>query len=225
MSLTYESSKQFCHSLNEVATLADFAKKEDLANNQSNRILFLKLAIVTMVTKFQVFVESILDEFMYEIKKVNVKYNKIPIYMRLNSLRIQCQEYELSKKFNNREAYKSDLYRKVKNHLSTLTKHYSSDTLDNGFVLTTKFPLGKTGKNDLIKLFQQFEGKDIFQNRKVDIDKIDSIFLKRHRIVHQDSCDQLTEGDVLSDQQYLEILAKYIDNYLVKQIAGYKRRT
>jgi len=224
MSLKRESTKAFYLLLQDVDTLVGFAKQEDSEENQDNRILFLKLAVVTMVTKFQVFVEATLSEFMYVIKKSRIKYNKIPIYMRLNSLKNQCQDYDLIKKLDKREAYKERLYRKIENHLIKLKKHYSLDALGGEFSLKTKFPLGKTGKKDLINLFMQFDGKDIFQSKKVDIDKIDSLFLKRHLIVHQDRCDQLTEHDVLSDQHYLRILAKHIDQYLEKKIVQYKKR-
>jgi len=223
MSLKHGSSEAFYLSLQDVDTLVDFAKKQDHEGNEDNRILFLKLAIVTIVTKFQVFVESILSEFMFNIKTSNIKYNKVPIYMRLNSLKMQCQDYGLIKKLDNPEAYKKPLYKKVENYLAKLKKHYSSKSLGKEFSLKTKFPLGKTGKNDLIKLFMQFEGKNIFQNKKIDIDKIDSLFLKRHLIIHQDRSDLLTEHDVLSDQHYLKILAKHIDRYLEKKIEQYKR--
>ena len=222
MSLKYGASSDFCLSLEDVDTLVHFAKQEDANDNQDNRILFLKLAIVAMVTKFQVFVEAILREFLYDLKQNKIKYDKIPIYMRLNSLKIISHDYDLSKKLNNQDAYKNKLYQKINSHICVLNKHYSSKEMEKEFCLKTSFPLGRTGKEELLKLFMQFEGKDIFQIKKLDIDKIDSLFLKRHLIVHQDRCDQLTEEDVLKDQHYLKTLAKHIDRYLENKLKQYK---
>ena len=99
--------------------------------------------------------------------------------MCLNSIKIISNEYDLSKKLNNQEAYSKELHTKIYNHISYVNKHYSSEKLGEKFALKTNFPLGKTGREDLIKLFEQFEGKNIFQIKKIDIDKLDSIFLKK----------------------------------------------
>lgn len=223
MSLNYDASKDFYLSLEDIDTLVGFASREETEDNQENRILFLKLAMVSMVTKFQVFIESVLPEFLFALRKAEIGYNKIPIHMLLNSLKIKTQDMMiLSKQLQNREAYKKELYKKIEKHLLSLNKHYSSNNLDKEFNVKTRFPLGKTGKDDLIALFRQFEGKNIFEQKKVDIDKIDSIFLKRNLIVHQDRCDQLTEQDVLKDQHYLKALAKHIDQYLEKKMKKFK---
>ena len=62
MSLNLEASQDFYTSLNSIDVLLDFAKSEDKKGNQDNRVLFLKLSVVSMVTKFQVFIENILKE-------------------------------------------------------------------------------------------------------------------------------------------------------------------
>lgn len=222
MSLKFDVSKAFYLSLQDIDTLVAFAKQEDTNDNQDNRILFLKLSVVAMVTKFQVFVETILKEFLYALKTTHIKYSKLSIHMCLNSIKINSIDYDLSKKLNNQEAYNKILHKKIYNHISSLNKHYSSEELGEAFVLKTNFPLGKTGREELIKLFEQLEGKNIFLIKTIDIDKLDSLFLKRHLIVHQDRCDQLTENDVLSDQHYLKVLSKHIDQYLEKRLKQYK---
>ena len=61
--------KPFIFHCRDFDTLIDFAKQEDANGNQDNRILFLKLSVVAMVTKFQVFVETILKEFLYAFEE------------------------------------------------------------------------------------------------------------------------------------------------------------
>ncbi len=68
MSLNFESSRDFYISLESVDTLTRFAVNEDKKDNQDNRDLFLKLAIVSMVTRFQVFIEAIMEEFSFNLK-------------------------------------------------------------------------------------------------------------------------------------------------------------
>lgn len=58
MPYRYEATSDFESSISEADTLLVLANSDD-----NNRVLFLKLAIISAVTKFQVFVEKILDEF------------------------------------------------------------------------------------------------------------------------------------------------------------------
>lgn len=85
MSYHYEATCDFEKSISEVYTLLNLA-----TSNDDNRNLFLKLAIISAVTKFQVFVEKILDEFRYNL---NGKTSKnLSTYMILNSLKISLDE-------------------------------------------------------------------------------------------------------------------------------------
>ncbi len=170
-----------------------------------------------MVTKFQIFVENILDEFIYKLKNLEIKYDQLTYVMLLNSLRISSDDFILKKRLECIDKYDVDLYKKIEEHLNILKGHYSSNRIGDAFKIKTKFPLGKTGKKDMISLFRQIDGINIFESvAKFDINEIDSLFLKRHLIVHQDKCDQLTEKDVLDHQDFLKATGKFIDRYLEK---------
>ena len=56
MSFHYDATSDFHTSIAEVETLLTLASSDD-----TNRTMFLKLSMVSLVTKFQVFVEKILQ--------------------------------------------------------------------------------------------------------------------------------------------------------------------
>lgn len=214
MSLNLEASQDFYTSLNSIDVLLDFAKSEDEKGNQDNRVLFLKLSVVSMVTKFQVFIENILKEFSYLLSKSGVKFNNLPVHIRLNSIKLHSEEFVLPKKLSNRESYNESKLDKIKEHLKNLNAHFKGTRLDNSFKIKESFPLGKTGKKELIDLFFQVEGKNIFESDNFDIDIIDGILLTRHLIIHQDLDPGLTEERILEYQTYFKKICDVVDNYL-----------
>jgi len=212
MSLKYDASNEFIISLGSIDTLLEFAKSENDKNNQNNRIMFLKLSMVSMVTKFQVFIEGILKEFNYALKKNKVKYNKLPMHLKLNSIKLNSEEFDLMKKLSNPDAYNNDKLNNIKKYLNKLISHFRNFNVNDSFLIKNKFPLGKTGKEELKKLFFQIEGKDIFNN--FDIDKLDGILLTRHLIVHQDRDPGLTELKITEYLNYFKDICSLIDKYL-----------
>ena len=85
MAYHYEATSDFENSISEVDTLLELATSDD-----NNRVLFLKLSIVSAVTKFQVFVEKILEEFRYELN--NKPSRKLSTYIKMNSLRLSLND-------------------------------------------------------------------------------------------------------------------------------------
>ena len=81
----YEATTDFENSISEADTLLELATSDD-----NNRVLFLKLAIISAVTKFQVFVEKVLEEFRYELN--DKPSQNLSTYMKLNSLRLSLDE-------------------------------------------------------------------------------------------------------------------------------------
>lgn len=77
----YDATSDFENSISEAYILLELAALDD-----NNRVLFLKLAIILSVTKFQVFVEKILEEFRYELN--DKPSQNLSTYMKLNSLKL-----------------------------------------------------------------------------------------------------------------------------------------
>ena len=216
MKFESEASKEFYLSLSSVDTLVQFAKNEEKKNNTDNRTLFLKLSIVLMVTRFQVYIENILKEFKNRLIEMNLLMEKVPKFMKLNSLRLITSNYILHEKLTNREAYDSQKYEQIHENVNILQRHFKKGNIDNSFEIDTSFPLGKTGSNELISLFKQINGMNIFDNDEIDINTLDGILLKRHLVIHLDRDPGLTDLEVLNYQHYLREMCKYIDGYLNK---------
>lgn len=209
----YEATSDFQSSISEADTLLELATSDD-----NNRVLFLKLAIISAVTKFQVFVEKILEEFRY---KLNEKPSRsLSTYMKLNSLRLSLDEGNvligLTKHNNFTEEKKNNIVRYIRS-----ISYISDDNylINNDFQFTTKYPLGKTGKRELINLLKQIDGDENpfanFGNERFD--NLDSVLLTRHNIIHQDRFSG-TETTVKESVDFLKDLVVYIDEYLSSKI-------
>ena len=73
MPFTFEATNEFAESIKDIEILVNYAIQERNSDNEKNRLLFLKLAVVSSVTKLQVFIESILKEYLYVITTSNKK--------------------------------------------------------------------------------------------------------------------------------------------------------
>ena len=80
----YEATSDFEISIKEVETLIDLARSDE-----DNRNLFLKLAAVSSVTKFQVYIERVLASFRKELN--GIKSKNLSTYMKMNSLRLSIE--------------------------------------------------------------------------------------------------------------------------------------
>lgn len=218
MSLDFEASQDFYVSLEAVDTLIGFAKSEDNKGNQDNRNLFLKLSIVSMVTRFQVFVESILEEFVFKLKNLDITFDRLPIHLKLNSIRLLSEDFIICKQLTNKAKYNEKKIGTIKKHISEIDSHFSKKEINDNLSIKVKFPLGKTGKKELISLFSQIRGENIFEEADFDINEIDGLLQNRHLIVHQDISPNMTEGDVLAYQHYLKKICEFIDNFMRKFI-------
>jgi len=211
---SFEATRDYFISLRDISTLSGLAAKGD-----ENRMLFLKLSVVSLVTKFQVYVEKVLKEALFRIVKGRKPNRDLPLHIRLNSIRIFAAENNLPKKLENQDDYGATKQLEVNQHVSVLLKHCDDHApICDEYCLNTKFPLGKTGMNELLDLFKQFEGnRNIFQANGVDIEKLNALLHIRHNIIHQDANPApLTEVKVKEDIKYLRDVVLSIDKYLGK---------
>lgn len=213
MPYRYEATLDFESSISEADTLLELANSDD-----NNRVLFLKLAIISAVTKFQVFVEKILDEFRYELN--DKPSQNLSTYMKLNSLRISLSEGNSLIGLTKHNHFTEEKKNKIVKYLQSIS--YISDDnclINDDFRFTTKFPLGRTGKNELINLLKQIDGDENpfakFGNERFD--NLDSILQTRHNIIHQDRFNG-TETTVRESVDFLKDLVVYIDEYLSSKI-------
>lgn len=205
----YEATSEFIQSISEVEKLTALASSDD-----ENRSLFLKLAVVSLVTKFQVFVEKALDEFRYTIN--GKKSGSLPLYMKMNAVRLSVLDGNALLGMQNKIDFTEEKKNRIVSYLDSIS-FISDDNaeIDESFLFKTKFPLGKTGKGELVKLLSQIDGnQNPFESFDTDdFDKLDSVLQTRHLIVHQDRFTG-TETTVSDNVAFLKNLVEYIDGYL-----------
>ncbi len=213
MEYHYEATSDFENSIAEADTLLELATSDD-----NNRVLFLKLAIVSAVTKFQVFVEKILEEFRYELN--DKPSRKLSTYIKMNSLRLSLNESNALIGLTKHKHFTEEKKNKIVQYLQSIS--YLSDAdyqINNDFQFATKYPLGRTGKNELIDLLKQIDGdENPFNNFGEErFNTLDSILQTRHNIIHQDRFNG-TETTVQENLSFLKDLVIYIDEYLGSKI-------
>ena len=211
----FDATNDYFKSDNRVDILIKFAKQEGVWGHDENRNLFLKLGVVLIVTHFQVYVEKVLDEYHYQLKQSNKLNRQIPLYLRLQSLKLHIEQIKINSALENPKTYNQDKL----NDIKTLINGLNGFCDDDGIVpanmeIIKKYPLGKQGLNELKLLFKQIEGKDIFENVKFDILKLNEILSRRHNIIHEDSNDQLTEVTVMNYKDFIAKVVKHINRYL-----------
>lgn len=217
MLYNFTATVDYFTSQKNITTLVRFAREQDKKGNQDNRNLFLKLSVVTLVTRFQVYVESVLKEFDFKIKQTNKANRDVPLHFRLNSIKIETSKRPIHERLENPSEYTTAKFTEI-NNLITLLNNWCDDNniIHPDLKLETKYPLGAQGLNELKKLFKQIDGKDIFATARFDIEKLNEILRRRHDIIHEDKNQQLTEVSVTKYKKYMGTVVKYIDRYLNK---------
>lgn len=214
MPLYFDATEDFLKRQNEINVLLEVAKEKDGKNQE----LFLKLAVVSLVTKFQVYVESLLKEFEYRLRHSKIRYKDISLYMRLNSIKIDIEKSALSNLLRHNK-FDKDTQQKIAKYIGSIDHIVNEEKIVNdNLKIKTSFPLGRTGTEELLSLFKQIEGKDnIFTDENgieiIDINQLDSLLLTRHLIVHQDRFSQ-TENTVREYSMYVQQVVLYCDSYL-----------
>lgn len=217
----FDATEDFLKRQNEISILLETAKEKDGENQE----LFLKLAVVSLVTKFQVYIESLLKEFEYILRHSNITYKCLPLYMRLNSIKMDIEKSALNNLLKHNK-FNEDTQQKIVKYICSINHIVDEGKLVNDDLkIKTAFPLGRTGKDELLDLFKQVEGKDnIFidenGNEAIDLNQLDSLLLTRHLIIHQDRFNQ-TENKVEEYNIYIKRVVLYCDNYLSKNLEKY----
>lgn len=205
----YEATSEFIQSISEVEKLTTLA-----SSDEENRTMFLKLAVVSLVTKFQVFVEKALEEFRYSIN--GTKSSNLPLYMKMNAVRLSVLNGNPLLSMQSQKVFTEEKKNRLVSYLDSIS-FISDDNaeINDSFLFKTKFPLGKTGKGEIVELLSQIDGSENpFENFVADdFNKLDSVLQTRHLIIHQDRFTG-TETTVAGNITFLKNLVEYIDDYL-----------
>ena len=142
------------------------------------------------------------------------------MYMKMNAIKLSVLDSNALLAIKNHKDFSEEKKEKIVKYLDSIS-FILNDTkeIEESFMFKTKFPLGKTGKIELIELLSQIDGNpspfDGFA--KDDFNKLDSILQMRHLVIHQDRFTG-TETTVKDSVVFLTNLVEYIDAYLFSKV-------
>jgi hypothetical protein len=121
----------------------------------------------------------------------------------------------LPNKLEHPQKYNQQIMQQVKSELHKFYQICVDEAkINKNFKFNTKFPMGKQGVNELIELYKQINGENIFELSSFDKNKLNEILRRRHDIIHDDVSHQLTERKVTEYKEFIIRVVEYIDNYL-----------
>lgn len=138
--------------------------------------------------------------------------------MRLNSIKMDIEKSPLNSLLRH-DKFNENTQQKIAKYIYSIDHIVNEEqTVNDNLHIKTSFPLGRTGKTELLDLFKQIEGKEnIFMGENgeeiIDLNQLDSLLLTRHLIIHQDRFNQ-TENKVEEYNEYIREVVLYCDNYL-----------
>ncbi len=221
MPYTFDATTDFFTSIDEIDILLAFANDND---NVDKRNLFLKLSIVSLVTKLQIYIEKVLDEYIYRIINSGIKSNCVSIHMRMNSLQLSVLENNIFDKLTKHKNFSQDKLDRIIAYVNSIDYVLDDEKIiGENFKFRTQFSLGKTGKNELVQLFRQIDGNEHCFNEievdgeAIDFNSLDTLLQLRHSVVHRDAFSG-TDVTVAGHRDFCKKLAKFIDNYLREKL-------
>ncbi|TGM07109.1 HEPN domain-containing protein [Leptospira jelokensis] len=195
-----EARKDFSLALNEIKYFTKNAKKNE--KDIWKYKLYNKSSLILLITKFEVYVENIIDEYMFICTK-NTPSDKVP-----NPIK-EYIEIDLLSGISKDILDKN----KRKNCITNLFKVNNNNLIDLiDYEHKIKFNPGKHGEKELKRILSEI-GLNL--NEKRDIVSIyadyNSLNFLRNNIIHEDVSPNITHRDVIKFALSILKLANYIE--------------
>ena len=222
MEIRFECLDNYMDSLKEVSLVLELAN-ENISNNDMYEALN-KSAILLLAAKFESFIETVIEEFIYYINELQLINEEMPEWIRLGfSVDIVNELMKI--------VGKEDNTKKIA-FLKSIADVWN-DEKKTKMKVNNKFNYGKHGANELIKLFNNIGIKDIF--KVIKIYSLEENFLeqstehdfkgtfnnitnKRNYITHQDGSPNITHVEIKIYKEYLKQFAEKLCEYLISDI-------
>lgn len=206
----------------DVEFLLKFAENYEIDRNNT----FNKAAILFLCSKFENFVESLIEEYLFNINELKLVPSTIPHDLKLN-----CSNYLISK-------HKSSPVNK--DTFEIIGKMWNGNEPIDNIIIESKFNFGKRGEKELRNLFHKIGITDIFQidiyekelenyglneiKNKIDFKGVyNTVTNMRNNIIHQDASPSLTNLDVKNFTKYFKFFAEKISELLQNKLEEFKK--
>jgi hypothetical protein len=203
--------------IDELLSLSDL--REHDGDNEASKLL-IRMALVLLVSKYQVYIEAIMSKVKFLINNSKLKYRDLPKHLKLMSMRCFLSDNTRSvpKKIHSLHWNSNtigEMFAEGKEYYDTVYKHtLSVRKVSDGIFLESSFPMGRTGTGELIDLFKQFNEGNAFDG-KIDLGTLNSMLQIRHSIIHKGiEPSSLTKAMILSYKKYSETFSDFVDGYL-----------
>lgn len=195
-----DSIDDFRKRLKEIDILVCYARHN--AKDITKYQIFNKVAIILLITKFEVFVESFMDEHS---RKVLEQHTNMTFPMSVKGHYI---ETAIARAYEKKTVDKKEEI--IKNLLCLYSSKEEKLLSLIGIRPKLTFSLGKHGQNELEEMFKCHGMERFIKSSEVLplLEKINSMIAIRNNIIHEDATPSLTHIDV---EQYQQALIKLID--------------
>lgn len=204
-----DSIDTFTDSLADVDTLLEYAKKNTRTPEKYQ--LFNKIAIILLITKFEVFIENFFEEHLDRQLKSLTK-DTFPEQMRYAYLESAiCKMNDYGQNTNKKDPLAKELSKLYQSPCENL---YSLRTI----APSTNFPNGKHGQKDITRLFESHGLKKFITKTEIVplFRQINSCIGIRNSVIHQDAAPTLTHQEVQKHRktmlEFANLLAKDVED-------------
>lgn len=230
--IKFDAQIDFHDAMEEVITFLNLADSHE--SDEKKHGLFIKASLLVFSIKLECFLEDVLLEYLFEIKKLSIKYSDLPQEILLGIVKKHINDDLMAKMKNNKPNCLQDL-RALFPYLSTT--EYIKD-----IPITPKFSYGKHGSGEVEKTFRQVGINDIFSKcpvyleqesllseaepEKINIKgKLDSLTGIRNSITHENKSPNMTSQMMM---EYIKIFSQFVDKasaLLHKEIELFKEKS
>lgn len=206
--MKFDSIKDFIDSLEEIDLLIMYAKRNEKYIPKYR--LFNKSAVILLLTKFENFIETFLEEHSYYVLEKHTSFT-IPDKMKVQYI---VNAIEKATRFPD-NTKKAKVIEKLK--CLSSEKGTKLDVLKDYRPRTT-FDYGKHGSKEITKMFQIHALDDFIANSEVTmiLQGLDSLIAIRNNIIHQDATPSLTHKDIEQHKNkiihFVELLQQEVDS-------------
>lgn len=215
----FQCCVNFHVSLKEVSILEELAELFSENSSEVNHYKALnKTAVLLLGSKFEVFVEECIYEFVDKVNQLRIHKNRLSNYIRVkHSEQILEEIYKIYK-----HNQKTDRVAEQLKHLAT---YWDKECEPIELNINNRFSYGSHGSNEVINLFKNINIPDVFDkvqvyeecesfigNEQVIIDfkgKLNSFINIRNNITHQDQTTNLTHLDI---KKYRKLFLNFAEN-------------
>lgn len=199
-----DSIDNFRKSLSEFDILIDYAKRN--TSNISKYQLFIKLSIVLLSIKFEVFIEEFMEEHAQRLLKNHTNIS-LPQDIKTNYLNRAVELISKEQKQQNR----TELFKSIYVLLEDNGKKVN--TIKN-IQPSTSFNYGKHGKTEIETLFEKHGLGMFIKSKQVQnsLTLMNSLIAIRNNVIHQDASPSITHKTIIDHKDNVLNFIKLLED-------------